>query len=169
MRYIFPKWTAEGAGNCGELSPHSILQRRAYVSCRGCVGISPSAWGHAHEVRVAPRIKGQILFVLDRREFFCRGRFSFPLPRQKSRGSSCFTGREKAMKIRPTLDEVSLAGSRPRRHAAGAQSNGPHRRWRSDGSAAHKISHLRCAVPPGIHPGPAGSSDLKKFYRGLRK
>ena len=43
----------------------------AYVSCRGCVGIPPSAWGHAHEVRVAPRIKGHILFVLDRREFFC--------------------------------------------------------------------------------------------------
>ena len=66
MRYIFPKWTAEGAGNCGELSPHSILQRRAYVSCRGCVGIPPSAWGRSHEVRVAPRIKGQALFVLDR-------------------------------------------------------------------------------------------------------
>ena len=66
LRYIFPKWTAEGAGNCGELSPHSILQRRAYVSCRGCVGIPPSAWGRSHEVRVAPRIKGQALFVLDR-------------------------------------------------------------------------------------------------------
>ena len=55
--------------------PHSILQRRAYVSCRGCVGIPPSAWGRSHEVRVAPRIKGQALFVLDRkynsvRDFF---------------------------------------------------------------------------------------------------
>ena len=29
--------------------------------------------------------------------------------------------------------------------------------------------HLRCAVPPGIHPDPAGSADLKKFYGGLRK
>ena len=31
-------------GRVGDL-PHSILQRRAYVSCRGCVGIPPSAWG----------------------------------------------------------------------------------------------------------------------------
>ena len=86
MRYIFPKWTAEGAGNCGELSPHSILQRRAYVSCRGCVGIPPSAWGRSHEVRVAPRIKGQILFVLDRRRFLLSGAFFFYTPPAEAPG-----------------------------------------------------------------------------------
>ena len=59
------------------LLPHSILQRRAYVSCRGCVGIPPSAWGRTHEVKVAPRIKGQTLFVLDRRRFLLSGAFFF--------------------------------------------------------------------------------------------
>lgn len=86
MRYIFPKWTAEGAGNCGELSPHSILQRRAYVSCRGCVGIPPSAWGRSHEVRVAPRIKGLALFVLDRRRFLLSGAFFFYTPPAEAPG-----------------------------------------------------------------------------------
>ena len=93
MRYIFPKWTAEGAGNCGELSPHSILQRRAYVSCRGCVGIPPSAWGHTHEIRVVPRIKGQALFVPDRRAFFCRGRFVLHSFGRRAGGVFVFTER----------------------------------------------------------------------------
>ena len=70
---------------------HSILQRRAYVSCRGCVGIPPSAWGRSHEVRVAPRIKGQALFALGRR----------------AGGVFCLTQKgEAAMKIRPALDEA---------------------------------------------------------------
>ena len=93
MRYIFPKWTAEGAGNCGELSPHSILQRRAYVSCRGCVGIPPSAWGQIHEIRVVPRIKGQALFVPDRRAFFCRGRFVLHSFGRRAGGVFAFTER----------------------------------------------------------------------------
>ena len=68
------------------LLPHSILQRRAYVSCRGCVGISPSAWGRSHEVRVAPRIKGQALFVLDRRRFLLSGAFFFYTPPAEAPG-----------------------------------------------------------------------------------
>ena len=66
--------------------PHSILQRRAYVSCRGCVGIPPSAWGRSHEVRVAPRIKGQALFVLDRRRFLLSGAFFFYTPPAEAPG-----------------------------------------------------------------------------------
>ena len=66
--------------------PHSILQRRAYVSCRGCVGIPPSAWGRSHEVRVAPRIKGQALFVLDRRGSLLSGAFFFSTPSAECRG-----------------------------------------------------------------------------------
>ena len=81
------------------LLPHSILQRRAYVSCRGCVGIPPSAWGRSHEVRVAPRIEGQALFVLGRR----------------AGGVFCLTQKgEAAMKIRPALDEaraIAAAGN----------------------------------------------------------
>ena len=110
MRYIFPKWTAEGAGNCGELSPHSILQRRAYVSCRGCVGIPPSAWGHTHEIRVVPRIKGQALFVPDRREFFCRGRFVlYSFGRRAGGvfvlGPPCFRHSGSCLRLRPRNPE----------------------------------------------------------------
>ncbi len=88
--------------------PHSILQRRAYVSCRGCVGIPPSAWGCSHEVRVAPRIKGQALFVLDRRGSLLSGAFFFSTPSAEEPGGVfCLTQKgEAAMKIRPALDEA---------------------------------------------------------------
>ena len=66
--------------------PHSILQRRAYVSCPGCVGIPPSAWGRSHEVRVAPRIEGQALFVLDRRGSLLSGAFFFSPPSAEEPG-----------------------------------------------------------------------------------
>ena len=66
---------------------------RAYVSCRGCAGIPPSAWGHAHEIRVAPRIKGQVLFVPDRRGFFCRGRFVLYSFGRRAGGVFVFTER----------------------------------------------------------------------------
>ena len=168
MRHFFPKWTAEGAGNCGAFT--------AQYS---------ATWGHtsvAGDVLASRQVHGVMPMKSGWHRGYC---FNFIRPGQKKVSSAwgvflfllrknepgefLFYREGKAMKIRPTLDEVSLAGSRPRHHAAGTQSNGPHRRWRSDGSAAHKISHLRCAVPPGIHPDPAGASDLKKFYGGLRK
>ena len=31
-----------------------------------------------------------------------------------------------------------------------------------------KYPHLRGAVPPGIHPDPAGSADFEEFYGGLK-
>lgn len=110
MRYIFPKWTAEGAGNCGELSPHSILQRRAYVSCRGCVGIPPSAWGHAHEVRVAPRIKGQIFSSLTEENSSVRGVFLFHSLGRRAGGVfvlglPCFRHQGSCLRLRPRNPE----------------------------------------------------------------
>ncbi len=56
----------------------SILRRGAYVSCRGYAGIP-----QAHSV-IAVNQGGtadKYLFVLDRRVYFCRGRFCF---RQKN-------------------------------------------------------------------------------------
>ena len=86
---------------------------RAYVSCRGCVGIPPSAWGHTHEIRVVPRIKGQALFVPDRREFFCRGRFVYT-PSAEEPGEFLFLQKgEAAMKIQPTLCIPHLWGAVP--------------------------------------------------------
>ena len=86
--------------------PHSILQRRVYVSCRGCVGIPPSAWGCSHEVRVAPRIKGHTLFVLDRRGSLLSGAFFFSTPSAEEPGEFLTQKGEATMKIRPALDEA---------------------------------------------------------------
>ena len=48
----------------------------ACVSCRGYVGILLSAWGRAHEFKVAPRIVF-VLFVLDRKYISVKDFFSF--------------------------------------------------------------------------------------------
>lgn len=52
----------------------STLQRKAYVSCRGYVGILLSVWRKL-QIKVAPRIMP--LFALDR-IFFCQGLFYLP-------------------------------------------------------------------------------------------